>query len=219
MSDRDNSTRSGIGSHFRSSFATGLLVLIPVGITYWVLKLFFDTIDGLLSPAIETIIGQKIPGAGLLILVVLVYIVGLSSKNILGRTLIETAQNVVLRIPIVNSIYSPARQLIASFTGGSGTGFKRVVIVEYPRVGAWTIGFLTGTTVDETGQDLAIVYIPTAPTPNSGWVAIFPAEQVHDTDMKVQMAIRMVLSGGIVTPEKIVRVQKEDHSSVSNSEA
>ena len=133
--------------------------------------------------------------------------------------MIETAQNVVLRIPIVSSIYSPARQLIASFTGGSGTGFKRVVIVEYPRVGAWTIGFLTGTTVDETGQDLAIVYIPTAPTPNSGWVAIFPAEQVHDTDMKVQMAIRMVLSGGIVTPEKIVRVQKEDHSSVSNSEA
>ena len=208
-----------IRDSFRSSFATGLLVLIPVGITYWVLKLFFDTIDGLLSPAIETIIGQKIPGAGLLILVVLVYIVGLSSKNILGRTLIETAQNVVLRIPIVSSIYSPARQLIASFTGGSGTGFKRVVIVEYPRVGAWTIGFLTGTTVDETGQDLAIVYIPTAPPPNSGWVAIFPAEQVHDTDMKVQMAIRMVLSGGIVTPETIVRVQKEDHSSVSNSEA
>jgi len=219
MSHRDNSKRGGIGSHFRSAFATGLLVLIPVGITYWVLKLFFDTIDGLLSSLIETIAGRKLPGAGLLVLVILVYIVGLSSKNILGRKLIESVQNIVLRIPIINSVYSPAKQLIASFTGGSGTGFKRVVIVEYPRVGAWTIGFLTGTTVDESGRDLAIVYIPTAPTPNSGWVAIFPAEQVNDTDMNVQMAIRMVLSGGIVTPEKIIRVQKEDQSSDSNSEA
>ena len=219
MSDRDNSGKSGLGSHFRSAFATGLLVLIPVGITYWVLKLFFDTIDGLLSPLIATIVGQNIPGAGLLILVILVYIVGLVSKNILGRKLIESAQNIVLRIPIINSVYSPARKLIASFTGGHGTGFKRVVIVEYPRVGAWSIGFLTGTTVDESGRALSVVYIPTAPTPNSGWVAIFPAEQVHDTDMNVQMAIRMVLSGGIVTPEKIVRVQKDSHESESRSDA
>jgi len=218
MSDRDKSKRSGVGRHFRSAFATGLLVLIPVGITYWVLRLFFDTIDGLLSPGIQTITGKKIPGAGLLILVILVYIVGLVSKNILGRKLIESAQKIVLRIPIVNSIYSPARKLIASFTGGQGTGFKRVVIVEYPRVGAWTIGFLTGTSVDESGRALSVVYIPTAPTPNSGWVAIFPAEQVHDTDMNIQMAIRMVLSGGIVTPEKILRVKKDDQSA-SKSEA
>ena len=189
--------------HLRRVFAAGLLILIPVVITYLVLKILFDAIDGVLNPTIVGLTKREIPGLGLIALIVLIYLSGLLSANLLGRKLIGFSQSLLLRTPIVRAIYSSARLLIESFSGSSTTGFKRVVMIEHPRKGIWSIGFLTGMTKNERDQQLAIVYIPTAPTPNSGFVALLPLKEVRDTDLSVQTAMSLVLSGGISTPAKI----------------
>ncbi|MBI2166143.1 MAG: DUF502 domain-containing protein [Chloroflexi bacterium] len=189
--------------HFRSTLVAGLLLLVPVVITYLVLRLLFTSIDSLLQPGVEAILGRKIPGLGILVLAFLVYLAGLFSVNVLGKQAVKLGQNILLRIPVIRAVYSPAKQLIESFSDIKATGFKRVVLIEYPRAGAWTVGFLTGVTSDENGRRMALVYIPTAPTPQSGWVALVPVEDVFDTDLSVQVALQMVLSGGIVTPPQI----------------
>jgi len=182
------------GRHIRRSVIGGLLLLIPVVLTYMVLKLLFETIDGVLKPIFEGYFDTALPGLGAIVLLLLVYVAGLLSTNIVGRRLIAAGQSALLRTPIVGAVYSPARQLIESFSGAATTGFKRVVMIEHPRKGAWSIGFLTGLTTDESGRSLAIVYIPTAPTPNSGWVALLPIEDVYDTDLDIQSS--MTLAGG-----------------------
>jgi uncharacterized membrane protein len=174
-----------------------------VVITYWILRFIFESLDGILQPGITAILGRGIPGLGIAVLLVLLYVMGLVGTNVLGEKLVYWGQQLLLKFPIVNFVYSAAKELIESFSGQRTTGLKRVVIIEYPRLDAWTIGFLTGTTNDETGRVLGVVYIPTAPTPNSGWVAILPMEQVYDTDLSVPIAMRMVLSGGIVTPPQV----------------
>jgi len=189
--------------HFTRTLGAGLLILVPLMISYLVLKLLFDAIDGVLQPGIEALFDRKIQGLGAVILVILVYLVGLIGAFFLGKRLIRLTQNLLLKVPIISAVYSSAKQLIESFSGSSATGFKRVVVIEYPRTGTWTIGFFTGTSSDENGNPLALVYIPTAPTPNSGWVAILPAQDVYDTDMSVQEALRVVLSGGIAAPPQI----------------
>ena len=128
------------------------------------------------------------------------YFLGLIWMKQIGRRAIRASQEIMLRAPLVGAIYGPARKLIESFTGDSAAGFKRVVVVEYPREGAWMIGFLTGITGFNTGATMGVVYLPTAPTPNSGWVAMVPVENIYDTTMTVPEAMSMVLSGGISSP-------------------
>lgn len=197
------SVRQRIIRHFRRTLIAGLLLLVPVVITYLVLRLLFNFVDGVLQPGIERVLGSEIPGLGIVLLATLVYLVGLLGANFIGKRLIRLVQATLLRIPIVNAVYSASKQLIESFSGSGTTGFKRVVAIEYPRVGAWTIGFLTGMTTDENGRSMGIIYIPTAPTPQSGWVAILPTDQIYDTDLSVPIAMRLVLSGGIVAPPQI----------------
>jgi len=187
----------------RRSIIAGLLFVTPIVVTYLVLRLLFDAIDSILQPGVEVLIGRRIPGLGIVILIMLVYLIGFFGSSILGRWFVRLIQRALLRTPIISIIYSAFKQLTESFSGDTETGFKRVVIVEYPRSGTWTIGFLTGVTSDENGRSMAIVYIPTAPTPSSGWVAILPVEDVYDTDLSVQEALRLVFSGGIVSPPQI----------------
>lgn len=183
----------------------GLLLLVPVVLTYMLLRLLFNFVDGILQPLFRTFLGGELPGVGLASLIALVYVAGLFGANFLGKRLVKLGQATLLRVPIIGSVYSSARQLIESFSGSSTTGFKRVVLIEYPGPGIWTVGFLTSITTDETGKSLGLIYIPTAPTPNSGWVAIVPVENIYDTDLTVPVAMRLVFSGGIVTPGRIMK--------------
>lgn len=195
--------RSFISRFVVKIFLAGLLVVVPLGLTYMVLKFLFDIFDGVLAAPVRGASGVDIPGFGLLTLLIAIYSVGWSMELFLGRRLIHILSQGVLRIPIVGVIYNSAKQLIDSFASTGTTGFKRVVMIEYPRPACWTIGFLTGLTQDESGNRYALVYIPTAPTPNSGWVAILPAADVHDTDLTVPDALKLVLSGGITVPRQI----------------
>jgi uncharacterized membrane protein len=181
----------------------GLIIVVPLAITFWVLRLVFNLMDGFLGPVIEDRIGRDVPGIGIVAMLLLVYLTGqLWEFSNLGKRMIGAVQKWLLSIPIVGAVYSPARRLIDSFSGTSESGFKRVVLIEYPKAGAWMIGFLTATTMTKDGE-MGVVYVPTAPTPNSGWVGVVPIDGVYDVDMTVQQAMTMVLSGGIVTPGEI----------------
>ncbi len=195
--------RSAFARHLSRAIGAGLLVVVPVGLTYMVLKFLFDILDGLLSPAITAAWGRDIPGAGLVLLAALVYFAGVLTMHGLGRRLLSIPIGLLGRLPVVGTVYGMAKQLIESFSGTGNTGFKRVVMIEYPRKECWTIGFLTGTTKNHLGEEFALIYVPTAPTPNSGWVAVLPIKDVRDTDLTVPAALRMVLSGGITVPPRI----------------
>ncbi|MGB9596175.1 MAG: DUF502 domain-containing protein [Candidatus Poribacteria bacterium] len=205
------SFRRKIFNAIRRNIVTGLLFLLPIAITYLVLRFLFNTIDGVIYPAIQQLLmnfnprwARNLPrGAGIIILLIVVYLVGLLGSNIFGRWIGKSIQKLFLRVPFVGIIYSTAKQLIESFSGEGATGFKRVVMVEYPKANCWAIGFLTNLATDENGKQLALVYIPTTPTPNSGWLTVVPIESVYDTDLSVQEAMRMVLSGGTVAPQEL----------------
>lgn len=203
MAEHSSPPLRGFLRHLRDRLTAGLLLLVPLLITYWILGFAFRGVDGLLQPLVQEFLDRRIPGLGLVILVVAVYFAGLLASNFVGRSLIHLGQQALLRVPLISTVYDASKQLIESFAGTAKTGFKRVVAIEYPRQGAWALGFLTGTTTDEADNPLGIVYIPTAPTPNSGWVAILPMSQIHDTDLTVQVAMRMILSGGIMAPPRI----------------
>ena len=192
-----------IARHVRATLIAGVLILVPVAITYVLVLWVFNNIDGLLQPFIERITDRHIPGLGLLVLLIIVYALGLVWTKRLGRRTIRTLQHFLLKIPLVGAIYGPARKLIESFTGNSTAGFKRVVVVEYPKQGTWMIGFLTGISNVVLGTTMGVIYLPTAPTPNSGWVAMVPIQNIYDTAMTVQEAMSMVLSGGISSPVQI----------------
>ncbi len=203
--------------HLRKTMVAGVLILVPLVLTYLVLKLVFEFIDGVLQPYIEQAIDRRLPGLGILVLIVLIYLAGLVGANRIGNRSIQVLQDLLLKIPVIGAVYSPSRRLVESFGGDGDQSFKRTVIVEYPRKGAWMIGFLTATTEDEEGNRLGMVYVPTAPTPNSGWVGLFPEKDIYDVDMTAQQAMSMVLSGGIVTPPKVHKRAIEPSSESSES--
>ena len=195
--------RTGWKVRVRRVFIAGLLVLVPMVITYAVLGLVFGAIDGILQPPLKAIFGREIIGVGVLALVLLVFFVGLVATLHPGQHLIQWVQRELFRVPVVGTVYSASEHLIESFSGSSATGFKHVVVIEYPRQGIWTVGFLTGTTIDHQQRKLGLVYIPTAPTPNTGWLAILPVAEVYDTDLTVQDALKLTLSGGILSPPQL----------------
>ncbi len=192
-----------IAGHIRATLIAGVLILVPVAITYLLVMWVFNNIDGLLQPIIEEITDRHIPGLGFLVLLIIVYFLGLIWTKRLGRRTIRALQLFLLKVPLIGAIYGPARKLIESFTGESTAGFKRVVVVEYPKQGTWMIGFLTGISNVVPGTTMGVIYLPTAPTPNSGWVAMVPIQNIYDTTMTVREAMSMVLSGGISSPVQI----------------
>ncbi len=196
--------------HIRRALLAGVLLLVPLVLTYVVVRWLFVTLDGVLQPVVQWVLDRYgvdigFAGLGLVLSMVLLYLAGLFFAFGPGRIAIGWGQALTLRIPIVGAIYSASRQFVESFSGSrvNETGFKRVVLIEYPRTGAWSVGFLTSLTHASEGLSLAVVYVPTAPLPNSGWVAIVPLDQVLDTDLTVPQAMRMVFSAGIVSPEHI----------------
>ncbi|MBI4305896.1 MAG: DUF502 domain-containing protein [Chloroflexi bacterium] len=200
QSGRFNPTR-----HVRGKLIAGFLILVPILITYGVLSFVFNSLDKILQPIIQLIFGRPVPGLGFGIIILVAYVAGLIAATYIGRWIISAVQAGLLRVPVYNTIYSASKQLVESFSGTGRTGFRRVVEFEYPRRGTWTIGFLTNTIEHEDGQVMGVVYIPTAPTPNSGYVAIVSLDEVYDLDMPVERALRFCLSGGIVSPSKFTR--------------
>lgn len=193
-------------AYIRNVFIQGLLVVVPIALAFWVLRFIYNIVNGIAGSAandlLESWLGFQIPGIGVVIMILLVLIVGLLMQGRTGRWFVNGTQALLMRIPIVKAIYGPAQQLFDSFTGKSDSGFKRVVLIEYPKAGTWMVGFLTATTLVD-GQEMGIVYVATAPTPNSGWVAVVPIDEVYDVDMEVGDAMNLIFSGGIKAPAEV----------------
>lgn len=190
-------------SKLRQNFIAGLVVLIPVVATIWVIKWLFDIIDGILAPAFVPIFGYTITGIGFVAIVILVYLLGLLVTNVLGRKLVQFGQSLVDKVPVVSQIYNAFRQIMDSLMLSQKGAFKEVVLVEFPRAGMRSIAFVTNRTKDSSGQELVAFYIPTAPNPTSGFIEIATPDRIIPTSMSVEDAMKIVLSAGMICPPVI----------------
>lgn len=190
-------------------FITGLLVLVPLFITVWVLKTLVQTLDQslLLLPVAwrpEALLGVDIPGFGVILTVAIVLATGLVATNIFGQQLIELWEGVLIRVPVVKSIYSSVKQVSDTLFSDSGNAFRQALLIEYPRQGSWTIAFLTGTPGGDVANHLqgeyVSVYVPTTPNPTSGFFLMLPKSDVVELDMSVDQALKYIISMGTVAP-------------------
>ena len=187
---------AGLG--IRTRVVTGIAVIVPLGVTVWVVGFLFLRIDGLLQPLLVEVIGRRIPGAGLLVTVILLYLVGLLVQTLGGRTLLYYAERVLLKLPFLKDVYGSSKMIMETFTNPSGVGFKRVVSFEYPRPGCRAFGFVTNEVVLPDGSRELAVFLPTTPNPTSGYLLFLPNDEVEETTMSVDEAVKLIVSGGVV---------------------
>ena len=189
----------------KRTFFTGLVVVVPILITAFTLYWLFSLLDGFLNPIIPQILGRQIPGLGLLTEIVIIFLVGVVATNVLGSRILNWFQDLLMRAPVVKNIYPTIKQLVEAFHPSSGSSFKKVVLVEYPKMGTFTVGFLTSEVSikgDPRNQRLYSVYLPT----NNlylGNVALFKEEDLIITDFTIEEGLKIVLSGGTAFPPTI----------------
>ncbi|WP_114809272.1 DUF502 domain-containing protein [Paraburkholderia kururiensis] len=193
----------------KSVFLTGLLVLVPLAITLWVLNLIIGTMDQtlLLLPEAwqpERLFGFHLPGLGALLTLAFVFVVGLLTQNLVGQKLVEAWNAVVRRIPVVGPIYTSVKQVSDTLLSSSGNAFRKALLIEYPHKGSYTIAFLTGIpggdVVNHLKQECVSVYVPTTPNPTSGFFLMIPRSEVVELDMTVDAALKYIVSMGVVAP-------------------
>lgn len=195
--------KQSLKANVKRNLITGLFVIIPLGITYLILKIVFKWLDGILSPIIVFIFGDKIPGLGFISTVLLIYLTGLFTANLIGKKTVAYLETLLAKVPLVRDIYSGSKQLVETVSLKNKNYFQRVVLLEYPRKGLRVIGFVTGETIDKrTGEKLIQVFIPTTPNPTTGMLVIGTENEVTDTDMSIETGIKIVISGGIIFPKE-----------------
>ena len=188
--------------HLKGTFIAGLFVVIPVGITIFILKFLFNFTDGILSSYLDRLfsifIGQELhfPGLGIITGAVVIYLAGLLATNVLGNQLLKLGDKLMASIPLVKSIYSSSKQLTKVFKEGKSS-YRRAVFVEWPRAGIRAVGFVTAEVVRD-GERLVVVYVPTMPNPTSGFALFFREDEVFDSGMTVEEALKFVVSGGAI---------------------
>jgi uncharacterized membrane protein len=188
-------------------FFTGLLVLVPLAITLWVLNLIVTTMDRtllLLPYSMRSQAPFNVPGMGVILTLAVVLGVGVLTRNFIGRRLVLWGEVLLSRIPVVSTIYSSVKQVSDTLFSPSGQAFRKAVMVEFPYPGAWTVAFVVGGTGDALQRPLsgehATVYVPTSPNPTSGYVLMVPIERIVDLDVSVDEALKFVVSMGVVSP-------------------
>lgn len=191
-------------------FITGLLVLVPLYITLYVFSLIvgfmegvFDILPTALRPG--TYLPVYVPGMGVAFTVALVLLVGLLTQNFLGKRLLGLSERLLARIPVLRIVYNGTKQFMETFFSKDSKGFRKVVLVEFPRKGVYSIGFVTGVSrgglKDKTEAGAVSVFLPTTPNPTSGFFIVAPEEEVMYLDMKVEDAFKVIMTGGIVVPD------------------
>lgn len=202
----------------RIFFITGLVVLAPIVVTVYVFWQVFFKIDSLLSGYLSrwpmfTIYGRTIPGMGLVAVILAVLLVGMLASNIIGRKLIGLGDKIVTSIPLIGRIYIAVQQISKAFLAEERAALKKAVLIEYPRKGVYSIGFLTseaqGEVQDNTEEDVYSVFLPTTPNPTSGFLLLIPKEEITPLDMTIEDALKLIISGGMVTPTKVLTKEKE----------
>ena len=195
----------------RRYLVAGLLVWLPLGATFYVIRLLVGWMDQslLLLPdrfRPENLLGFNIPGLGVALSLAILLLTGLIAANLFGRKLVNLWEQLLSRIPLVRSVYSAVKQLVETMFADNGKSFRKVVLVEFPRRGLWTLAFLTseeqGTVQQATGQDVISVYVPTTPNPTGGYFILVPREDVREIDLSVDEGLKLLLSMGAVNPAR-----------------
>lgn len=190
--------------YLRNLFLSGLLVLVPLAATLYIVFTIFHWADGLLGDYIEARLGVNLPGLGVLVTLAIILLTGLAATNILGRQFILYGESVLLRMPVARSIYGTVKQIMEAFVRNEQDAFKRVALIEYPRKGIYSLGLVTGVSRGEvqsrTQEEMVNVFVPTTPNPTSGYLLLVPRDQITFLDMSVEEGMRLIISGGVVTP-------------------
>ncbi len=194
-------------SYFKSTFITGVLLILPLALSIWIALIIFNKIDKILRPLIIKIIGYRIPGLGFILTFLIVLLIGIIGTNLIGKKLFSKFDKFMLKIPLISSFYGTTRQVINAFELSKKLPFKQVALIEYPRKGIFVIAFImqeqTGEIQELTPQRLISVFVPTTPNPTTGWLTFLPAEEIIPIKMSVEDALKLVISGGIVAPIKL----------------
>jgi uncharacterized membrane protein len=193
----------------RKYLIAGLLVWIPLGITFLVVRAVVGFLDKILLwlPATyqpEALLGIHIPGLGVVLAIILVLATGMIVANLLGRRIVAAWEALLSRIPIVRSLYAGIKQIMEAVLATDAKSFRKVLLIEYPRKGVWSLAFMTSDNLGEvqakTTSDVISVFIPTTPNPTSGFVLMVPECDVIHLDMSVEEGLKMIISMGVVVP-------------------
>lgn len=207
-----------IGARLRGYFLTGLIVVGPVAITLYVVWWFINLVDAWVKPLVpqtylpDTYLPFRVPGVGLIVGIVLLMVVGALTANLFGRTIVSYGEMMLDRMPVVRGVYRLVKQIFTTVFSKSGTSFKRVGLIEFPRRGLYCIVFMAGdppVEVDEKiggGKPLITVFLPNGPNPTTGFIVFVPASEVIPLNLAVEDAAKLVVSAGLVGPD----VQQEE---------
>lgn len=206
----------------RKYLIAGLLVWMPLGITFLVVRAFVGFLDRslLLLPQAyqpDNLLGMHIPGIGVVLSIFLVLATGMIVANLLGRRLVATWEALLARIPVVRNLYAGVKQILEAVLATNGQSFRKVLLIEYPRKGVWSFALKTSDDLGEvqakTGEKVVSVFIPTTPNPTSGFVLLVPEEDVIELEMSVEEGLKMIISMGVVVPawkkESLVSAETE----------
>lgn len=191
----------------------GLLALIPIWITIFIIRILYVFIDSRVMGMIDQYIGYRIPGLGLLLFLAVLYFTGMITSNVIGKKLFSVLENITSRIPLIKMTYQVGKQLSNTLSLPEKQIFKKAVLVDYFKPNIWVIGFVTGEVKnEETGETLFKVFIPTVPNPTSGFLVILSESQTKDPHWTIEEAMKMVISGGIIGPESL-KAKNDDKKS------
>ena len=205
-------------------FITGLLIWVPLAITVWVLSLIVDAADQslrLLPKSVHPhqLFGFDIPGAGVVLTLLIILTTGLLAANFIGQRLVGWWEQLLARIPVVNSIYNSVKQVSDTLFSSSGNAFRKALLIQYPRQGVWTIAFLTGIpggdVVNHLQGDYVSVYVPTTPNPTSGFFLMLPRSDVIELKMEVDVALKYIISMGVVAPQARTKLRRNPAKSLT----
>jgi len=220
--------KRGLLARLRTYFLTGIVVSAPVGITIWLIWLFVAFVDHTVVPLIpdaynpSDALGVSVPGIGVIVVLLVVTITGFLVTNFFGRFMVRMGENMVARVPVVRTIYGVLKQIFDAVLAQSEGAFREVVLIEYPRKGIWVLGFVTSNTQGEvqrvTPHEMVNVFLPTTPNPTSGFLLFVPRKDCITLDMSVEEGVKLVISGGIVSPPDREAVASEDQDDAADVE-
>jgi len=214
-----------IFKHLRTKILAGILVILPLGITFFILKFVFNTLDTILDPLIPEVTVSlfrrvfHLPGIGIISFFLLLYLIGVIATNVLGRKLVNWADRLFKNIPVVKNIYLSSKQLTDAFSTSRKGAFRQAVFVEFPREGNYVLGFVTNELTDLEQQKRVTVFVPTAFVPPQGFLLFLPKEKILPSQLTIEEAIKTIMSVGIVTPHTLsvpLSSPKSEKESVEN---
>ena len=216
----------GFGQRVRAYFLTGILITAPLFITGYLAWLFIGFVDAKVTPLLpeqynpESYLPFGVPGLGLIILFIFLTIVGAVTAGFFGKLWLRFTERLLNRMPVVRNIYSAVKQILETVLAQQSSAFREAVLVEYPRRGLWAIAFITGRTEGEvqnvTEEECINIFLPTTPNPTSGFLLFVPKKDLISLSMSTEEAIKMVISGGIITPPDL-RTQKQKNTIMTSA--